>query len=258
MTQPTGRPGAPGQPPRGSAAVVAAAAPAAAASPPPSWQQPPQPGSAAASPWQQPPQQPMPPVAPPPPAPPPSLDGQPHLDRARRRAGRICLRGHPQPVDRLHHRLPSSSASSGWSCRRITLAIFGNKVQNLTERLDPLGAAVRGPVVRHRRRVLLVHVDEDARDRGHEAAGHADRPRGRRPDHRRQPGDHPHRGDVRARVRGGRPERLRARLRASSRTWWRSSGSCALLYTTAKSPTKQGLHDQYAHTMVVKATRRAA
>ncbi len=31
-----------------------------------------------------------------------------------------------------------------------------------------------------------------------------------------------------------------------------------LLYTTAKSPTKQGLHDQYAHTMVVKAARRAA
>lgn len=30
-----------------------------------------------------------------------------------------------------------------------------------------------------------------------------------------------------------------------------------LLYTTAKSPTKQGLHDQYAHTMVVKAARRA-
>ncbi|MCY7417093.1 MAG: RDD family protein [Chloroflexi bacterium] len=32
----------------------------------------------------------------------------------------------------------------------------------------------------------------------------------------------------------------------------------ALLYTTAKSPTKQGLHDQYAHTMVVKAARRAS
>jgi len=32
----------------------------------------------------------------------------------------------------------------------------------------------------------------------------------------------------------------------------------ALLVTTAKSPTKQGLHDQYAHTMVVKAARRAA
>jgi uncharacterized RDD family membrane protein YckC len=32
----------------------------------------------------------------------------------------------------------------------------------------------------------------------------------------------------------------------------------ALLYTTAKSPTKQGLHDQYAHTMVVKSARRAA
>ena len=31
----------------------------------------------------------------------------------------------------------------------------------------------------------------------------------------------------------------------------------ALLYTTAKSPTHQGLHDQYAHTMVVKASRRA-
>jgi uncharacterized RDD family membrane protein YckC len=32
----------------------------------------------------------------------------------------------------------------------------------------------------------------------------------------------------------------------------------ALVYTTAKSPTKQGLHDQYAHTMVVKAARRAS
>ncbi len=32
----------------------------------------------------------------------------------------------------------------------------------------------------------------------------------------------------------------------------------ALLYTTAQSPTKQGLHDQYAHSMVVKAARRAA
>ena len=32
----------------------------------------------------------------------------------------------------------------------------------------------------------------------------------------------------------------------------------ALLYTTAKSPTHQGLHDQYAHTMVVKSARRAA
>ncbi|MBX3031637.1 MAG: RDD family protein [Chloroflexi bacterium] len=32
----------------------------------------------------------------------------------------------------------------------------------------------------------------------------------------------------------------------------------ALLITTAQSPTKQGLHDRYAHTMVVKATRRAA
>ena len=31
----------------------------------------------------------------------------------------------------------------------------------------------------------------------------------------------------------------------------------ALLYTTAKSPTHQGLHDQYAHTMVVKSARRA-
>ncbi len=31
-----------------------------------------------------------------------------------------------------------------------------------------------------------------------------------------------------------------------------------LLFTTASSPTKQGLHDRYAHTMVVKAARRAA
>jgi hypothetical protein len=29
----------------------------------------------------------------------------------------------------------------------------------------------------------------------------------------------------------------------------------ALLVTTAQSPTKQGLHDKYAHTMVVKAAR---
>lgn len=32
----------------------------------------------------------------------------------------------------------------------------------------------------------------------------------------------------------------------------------ALLVTTAQSPTKQGLHDQYAHTMVVKAGRSVA
>jgi uncharacterized RDD family membrane protein YckC len=32
----------------------------------------------------------------------------------------------------------------------------------------------------------------------------------------------------------------------------------ALLVTTAQSPTKQGLHDRYAHTMVVKAARTVA
>lgn len=32
----------------------------------------------------------------------------------------------------------------------------------------------------------------------------------------------------------------------------------ALLVTTAQSPTKQGLHDRYAHTMVVKAARAVA
>lgn len=31
----------------------------------------------------------------------------------------------------------------------------------------------------------------------------------------------------------------------------------ALLYTVAQSPTKQGLHDRYAHTIMVKARRRA-
>ena len=31
-----------------------------------------------------------------------------------------------------------------------------------------------------------------------------------------------------------------------------------LLYTTAQSPTKQGFHDHFAHTMVVKATRAVA
>ena len=29
----------------------------------------------------------------------------------------------------------------------------------------------------------------------------------------------------------------------------------ALLVTTAQSPTKQGLHDRYAHTIMVKAAR---
>ena len=33
---------------------------------------------------------------------------------------------------------------------------------------------------------------------------------------------------------------------------------CYLLYSTWKSPTKQGFHDVFAHTMVVKATRAAA
>lgn len=32
----------------------------------------------------------------------------------------------------------------------------------------------------------------------------------------------------------------------------------ALLYSMAQSPTKQGLHDRYAHTIVVKARRRSA
>jgi uncharacterized RDD family membrane protein YckC len=31
-----------------------------------------------------------------------------------------------------------------------------------------------------------------------------------------------------------------------------------VLYTMATSPTKQGIHDRYAHTMVVKSARRAA
>ena len=31
-----------------------------------------------------------------------------------------------------------------------------------------------------------------------------------------------------------------------------------LLYTMAQSPTKQGLHDRYAHTIVVRSRRRAA
>jgi uncharacterized RDD family membrane protein YckC len=35
--------------------------------------------------------------------------------------------------------------------------------------------------------------------------------------------------------------------------WW-----IVLLVTTARSPSKQGLHDQYAHTVVVKAGRAAA
>ena len=62
---------------------------------------------------------------------------------------------------------------------------------------------------------------------------------------------------VRARIRGRHPERVRRWASASSRTWSAFIWFLALLYTTAKSPTKQGLHDQYAHTMVVKSARRA-
>jgi uncharacterized RDD family membrane protein YckC len=42
-------------------------------------------------------------------------------------------------------------------------------------------------------------------------------------------------------------------LNLAAFVWW-----IALLVTTAQSPTKQGLHDRYAHTVVVKATRSVA
>ena len=47
------------------------------------------------------------------------------------------------------------------------------------------------------------------------------------------------------------PMQLRALAYLLSFIWF-----IALLVTTAQSPTKQGLHDRYAKTMVVKAVRR--
>ncbi len=228
MTQPTGGPGAPGQPPAGA--------------PPPSWQQPPQ--------------QPVPPSAPPPPAQPPAWTANltstaPVAGPAGYVYGDIPNRSIAYIIDAIIIGIIRLILSA------ITLAIFGNKVQNLTDpsTLSVLVFAILwyGVVVAYfwytwTRMRATVGMKLLGMQIGHEVDG-----------------------------RTITDNAAIIRIVAMFGPWFVADllsafalgfgiianlvafiWFLALLYTTAKSPTKQGLHDQYAHTMVVKATRRAA
>ena len=228
MTQPTGGPGAPGQPSPGG--------------PPPSWQQPPQ--------------QPVPPVAPPPPPPPPSWT-----------ASLTSTAPIPGPAGYVYGDVPNRSIAYiidfivlfiiGIVISAITLAIFGDKVGNVqsVSTLSQLTYQIlwyaliaayfwytwtkmRATVGM---RLLGMQI-------GHEADG-------RTIDNNQAmirivamfgPG-------FVAGVVSAFALSLAGVVQLVAFIWF-----LALLYTTAKSPTHQGLHDQYAHTMVVKAARRAA
>lgn len=253
MTQPTGEPGVPGQAPPGG--------------PPPSWQQapqapqPPQPAQAAPPPppppqsWQQAPQQPVAPVAPPPPAPPPSWT-----------AGLTSTAPIAGPAGFVYGDVPNRSIAFIIDAiivgiirlviAGITLAIFGTKVSDITNpsMLSVLAFAVvwygivfvyfwylwtrtRGTIGM---KLLRMQI-------GHETDGRTIDDRA---------------GVIRIVAIWG-PSFVADILTAFALglgflanlvafIWF-----LALLYTTAKSPTHQGLHDQYAHTMVVKAARSA-
>ena len=241
MTQPTGGPGAPGQPPAGA--------------PPPSWQQPPQPAAPPPS-WQQAPQQPVPPSAPPPAAQPPAWTANltstaPVAGPAGYVYGDIPNRSIAYIIDAVIIGIIRLILSA------ITLAIFGNKVQNVTDAstLSVLVFAILwyGIVVAYfwytwTRMRATVGMKLLGMQIGHEVDG-----------------------------RTITDNAAIIRIIAMFGPWFVADllsafalgfgvianlvafiWFLALLYTTAKSPTKQGLHDQYAHTMVVKATRRAA
>ena len=243
MTQPTGGPGAPGQPSPGG--------------PPPSWQQPPQPAQAGPPPsWQQPPQQPVPPVAPPPPPPPPSWT-----------ASLTSTAPIPGPAGYVYGDVPNRSIAYiidfivlfiiGIIISAITLAIFGDKVGNVqsVSTLSQLTyqilwyALIAGYFwytwTKMRATVGMRLLGMQI---GHEADG-------RTIDNNQAmirivamfgPG-------FVAGVVSAFALSLAGVVQLVAFIWF-----LALLYTTAKSPTHQGLHDQYAHTMVVKAARRAA
>ncbi len=241
MTQPTGGPGAPGQPPAGA--------------PPPSWQQPPQPAAPPPS-WQQAPQQPVPPSAPPPPAQPPAWTANltstaPVAGPAGYVYGDIPNRSIAYIIDAIIIGIIRLILSA------ITLAIFGNKVQNLTDpsTLSVLVFAILwyGIVVAYfwytwTRMRATVGMKLLGMQIGHEVDG-------------RTITDNA--AIIRIIAMFG-PWFLADLLSAFALGFGVIANLVAfiwflaLLYTTAKSPTKQGLHDQYAHTMVVKATRRAA
>ena len=228
MTQPTGGPGAPGQPSPGG--------------PPPSWQQPPQ--------------QPVPPVAPPPPPPPPSWT-----------ASLTSTAPIPGPAGYVYGDVPNRSIAYiidfivlfiiGIIISAITLAIFGDKVGNVqsVSTLSQLTyqilwyALIAGYFwytwTKMRATVGMRLLGMQI---GHEADG-------RTIDNNQAmirivamfgPG-------FVAGVVSAFALSLAGVVQLVAFIWF-----LALLYTTAKSPTHQGLHDQYAHTMVVKAARRAA
>jgi len=249
MTQPTGQPGAPGQPSSGG--------------PPPSWQQPPQPPQPApavppppAQSWQQAPQQPMPPVAPPPPPPPPSWTAGltstvPVAGPAGYVYGDVPNRSIAYIIDAIIIGIVRLILSA------VTIAIFGSNVANLQSpsTLSVLVFAVLwyGIVVAYfwymwTKNRATVGMRLLGMQIGHEVDGRTI-------------------DNNQAMIRIGAmfgpwfvADLLSAFLlgvgvlaNLVAFVWF-----LALLYTTAKSPTHQGLHDQYAHTMVVKAARRAA
>ncbi len=238
MTQPTGGPGAPGQPSPGG--------------PPPSWQQPPQQPQQS---WQQPPQQPVPPVAPPPP-PPPSWS-----------AGLTSTAPVPGPAGYVYGDVPNRSIAYiidyivmlliGFVIGVITLAILGDKVGNV-QSANTASLLVSGLLeyaiiavyfwftwTRLRATVGMRLLGMQI---GHEVDG-------RTIDNNQAmirlvamfgPG-------FVAVVLSSFANGLGFLANLVAFIWF-----LALLYTTSRSPTHQGLHDQYAHTMVVKSARRAA
>ena len=261
MTQPTGQPGAPGQPPQGvpppswQQAPQAPQPPAPQPQAPPSWQQAPQaPQPPAPASWQQAPQQPVPP-APPQSQQPPSWTAS--LTSTAPIAG---------PAGFVYGDVPNRSIAYiidfivlfiiGLVISIITLAIFGDKVGN-TQSATMLSVLtyqvlwyaliaayfwytwtkMRATVGM---RLLGMQI-------GHEVDG-------RTIDNNQ--------AMIRVAAMFG-PGFVAGVLSAFALglgtiaqlvafIWF-----LALLYTTAKSPTHQGLHDQYAHTMVVKTARRA-
>lgn len=242
MTQPTGGPGAPGQPSQGG--------------PPPSWQQAPQqPAPTAPESWQQAPQQPVAPASPP--AQPPSWTA--NLTSTAPVAG---------PAGYVYGDVPNRAIAYiidivvlfiiGAIVGGIALAIFGTKTAAGTFEVTTVSTLVYQIVwyaiiaayfwftwTRMRGTVGMKLLGMQI---GHETDG-------RTVDNNQAmiriaamfgPGFVA--GIISAFALG-----LGFLANLVAVVWF-----FALLYTTAKSPTKQGLHDQYAHTMVVKAARRAA
>lgn len=231
MTQPTGQTGAPGQPPQGG--------------PPPSWQQPPQ--------------QPVPPVAPPPP-PPPSWT-----------AGLTSTAPVAGPAGYVYGDVPNRSIAFiidgiiigiiGAIIGAISIAILGDKVTvgNIqVTSASSISILVYNVVWYAIIAVYFWYMWTKSRATvgmrllgmqiGHETDG-------RTIDNNQAmvriaamfgPG-------FVASILSAFALSLGAVANLVAFVWF-----LALLYTTAKSPTHQGLHDQYAHTMVVKSARRAA